>query len=143
MKKITQYYNNTVYDLELKQSNIYDAGLGIFLSINAKPILADTFIGYYEGDWITEDNKRSEYSYYINKHVYIDIDKYNKPYTCMINDAHDSKYKNNIISKIMINDTITRRNYYKYDSNRIVGLFTTSDILPGEELFFDYGDDYW
>jgi len=145
MKQKVKYYNNTIYDLELKQSNIVDAGLGVFLSKNSEIIPKDTFIRYYEGEWLTNDKLKSDYSYYINKHVYIDIDPFNKPYSCMINDAYNSSYENNVMSKPMIEplESITRRNYKKFDVNKIIGLYTTKDICPGDELFFDYGEDYW
>ena len=43
------YFNNTNYNLIIKESNIDNAGLGLFLDINAKPILKNVFLGYYFG----------------------------------------------------------------------------------------------
>ena len=46
------YFNNTQYNLVIKNSQIENAGLGLFLDIKAKPILKNALLGYYFGYWI-------------------------------------------------------------------------------------------
>jgi len=143
-----EYYNNTTYDLEIKTSKIPNSGLGVFLANNALPIEKDCLIGYYEGDWNWDKKNLSEYSYTINKNIYIDILSNNiKPYTCMINDAYDSYYENNIETMLIISneeaEKITRKNLKNYNPKKLIGLYSIRVINPGDELFFSYGDSYW
>jgi SET domain-containing protein len=141
------YFNNTKYNLIIKQSNIDYAGLGLFLDIHAEPILKNVFLGYYFGYWNYDNKKQSNCSYYINKRICIDVNMENRPYTSIMNDAYRTDFTNNIISKIAVDENvlknISKKNCDKYDSNKIIKLYTTKDILPGMELFFDYGENYW
>jgi len=141
------YFNNTDFDLIIKNSNILGAGLGLFLSINTNPILKDTFLGYYNGFWNTDMTKQSNCSYYINKRICIDVTLSNRPYTSIMNDAYRTEFKNNVVSKIAIDNkilaNIRKKNCEEYDPNKIIELFTTQDILPGNELFLEYGESYW
>lgn len=141
------FYNNTSYDLIIKQSNIENAGLGLFLNIHAKPILKGVFLGYYCGYWNYDLKNQSNCSYYINKRICIDVKMENRPYTSIMNDAYRTDFTNNIISKFAIDENtiqnIRKKNCDQYDPNKIIELYTTHDILPGEELLFEYGDSYW
>lgn len=144
LKSVVLYYNNTTYDLEVRLSQIPDSGLGVFTN---QFIEAGTFIGYYEGHWHHNMRTASNYSYYINRRSVIDIDPSNKPYTSMFNDAYRTDFYNNICSKVLLDDsiieTISAKNSYKIDPNKVVGLYATKHIRPGEEMFFEYGDFYW
>jgi hypothetical protein len=147
-KNSTSYYNNTAFDLEVRPSQIVDAGQGLFLNANAPgPIPAGAFIGYYEGVWNCDPKKHSNYSHYINKRVCIDIDFTHQPITSMMNDAYRTDYKNNVISKILVNEpileSIRSKNCDKFDPCRMVGLYALTQINPGQELFFEYGESYW
>jgi len=143
-KKTVKYYNNTFFDLKLAPSQIENSGLGVY---SCQYIPKDSFIGYYEGVWNHLMKTASNYSYYINYRTVIDIDPLNKPYTCMFNDAYRTDFSNNIKSEVLLDDNIIEKisikNSYKIDVNKVVGLYSTKDIYPGEEMFFEYGDFYW
>ena len=138
------YYNNTAYDLELKPSQIEGAGLGVY---SKQFIPAETFLGYYEGHWNHDPKTASNYSYYINSRTLIDIDLTDIPYTAMFNDAFRTEFRNSVASHILVPDEIVQKirakNSHKYDPDKFVGMYTTRDIMPGDEMFFDYGAFYW
>lgn len=146
-KKTINYYNNTPFQLEIKQSNIENAGLGLFLKPNTNAINKNKLIGYYEGFWNYDFKTQSNCSYYINKRICIDIDFKNRPFTSLMNDAYRTRYKNNVEARLLLDnsilETIRAKNCQNYDVNKIVGLYSTLDILPGDELFFEYGESYW
>lgn len=147
MKKCNKYYNNTFFDLEIKESNIEDAGLGLFLKKNANTVFKNKLIGYYEGFWNSDKKKQSNCSFYINKRICIDVDFKNRPYTSVMNDAYRTSFKNNIEARILLDEslieTIRAKNCHNYDANKIIGLYSIRDIQPGDELFFEYGESYW
>jgi hypothetical protein len=144
--------NNTNYDLIVKTSQIENSGRGVFLSENSKiSILENDIIGFYMGEWKINDRNTSNYSFYINEKLVIDIDFSNHsnpiPITAIFNDAIYSDYSNNIFAKILLEEDeikkINKKNCENYDVNKIVGLYASHNIYPGEELFFDYGSYYW
>ena len=141
------YFNNTNYNLIIKQSNIENGGLGLFLNINADPIINGSFLGYYFGFWNYDLKHQSNCSYYINKRICIDVKMENRPYTSIMNDAYRTDFTNNIISKFAIDEntlqTIKKKNCDQYDPNKIIELYASKDIMPGDELFFEYGESYW
>ena len=145
--KSIKYYNNTPFHLEIQQSNIENAGLGLFLQKNTSIIPKNKLIGYYEGFWNYDTKTQSNCSYYINKRICIDIDFQNRPYTSLMNDAFRTRFQNNIMARVLLEpsiiETIRAKNCENYDVNKIVGLYSTRDILPGDELFFEYGEAYW
>jgi len=146
-KILPKYYNNTDFQLEIKQSGIENSGMGLFLDKHANPILKDTFLGYYMGYWNYNMKNQSNCSYYINKRICIDVEKDNRPYTSVMNDAYRTEFKNNIISKIngddIILDNIRKKNCDQFDPTRTIELYVSRDIMPGDELFFEYGESYW
>ena len=141
---VVKFYNNTPYQLEVRESRIENSGLGIY---SLQWIPCGSFIGYYEGFWQHNPKEATNYSYYINSKTMIDIDPLNKPYTSMFNDAFRTEYRNNVASQVLLEpeivNIIRKRNSHKWDSNRAVGLYTTADIYPGDEMYFEYGDFYW
>jgi hypothetical protein len=143
------YYNNTMHPLEVRPSQIVNGGMGVFMSSTAsEPIAAGAFIGFYEGVWNCDAKNQSNYSYYINKRVCIDLSKDNRrPITAMMNDAFRTDFTNNVISKLLVDQTILEsiraKNCDNFNPCRIVGLYATKEIRPGEELFFEYGESYW
>ena len=141
------YFNNTDYNLIIKESKIQNAGLGLFLDTLANPILKNVFLGYYFGYWNYDNTNQSNCSYYINKRICIDVKNNNRPFTSMMNDAYRTDFTNNIISKCKLDENVVlnirKKNCDNYDPNKIIELYTTRDILPGDELFFEYGENYW
>jgi hypothetical protein len=119
----------TEADFEVKTSSIKGAGQGLFAKIRLEP--EDT-IGYYTGEVITEEefhHPERPFSAYVlwvcSNHIIVgEGPKAN--YTRFINHADTP------------NAFLTVSSRWK--SARFEAL---SVIEPGEEIFFDYGEDYW
>ena len=126
-KKSVVYYNNTNFTLEIKKSNIPNAGNGVFALENIKK---DTIIGKYQGELKSNSikNNNLDYSITLNSKYYIDAYKYPRCYIAMINDAFGSKFKNNCQFKKI---------------GKSVYLIAISDIEVESELFASYGHKFW
>lgn len=133
------YWNNTKIILNVEQSNIPNAGNGIFTYQN---IPKETLIGYYDGV-LKKDNGScvGDYSFSLNKSWYVDARTYPRAYIAMINDAHGSKFKNNCEFRLELHDPKTGKK--RKPNERKITLWSLNDIKAGEELFADYGKDYW
>jgi len=133
------YWNNTKLILNVEPSNILNAGNGIF---TYQPINKETLIGYYDGV-LKKDNGKcvGDYSFSLNKTWYVDARTFPRAYIAMINDAHGSKFKNNCEFRLELEDPITGKRRKACD--RKITLWALCDIKSGEELFADYGTDYW
>ena len=119
----------TEHDFEVRTSTIKGAGNGLFAKFAIKE--GDT-IGYYTGEIITEKefhDPHRPFSAYVmwvtRKHIIIgEGPKAN--YTRYIN--HEDEPNAFLV-------TSTRWKTARFEALR--------DIDPGEEIFFDYGEDYW
>jgi SET domain-containing protein len=144
MKKAQKYYNNLLFNLEIRASQIHDSGNGLF---TREYIKKGSFLGYYDGYWSIYKNLQSNYCFYINDKIYIDIDLTNKPYSSIMNDAFRTDFKNNIelvyTHSEKEREKINKKNCSLYDPSRMVRFYSVRDIEPGEELFFSYGESYW
>ena len=115
---------------EVKPSGVFGAGNGLFVK---KDFSAGAHLGYYTGKVLTDKQANSEQ--YVNSlyHVYICKDYWilgegpNSNYTSYIN--HSGKYDNCRL-------VVSRR----WKTARIEAI---REIHAGEELFFNYGDEYW
>jgi len=133
------FWNNTKLILNVEESNIINSGNGIFTYQN---IPKETLIGYYEGLLKEDDGSCvGDYSFSLNKKWYIDARSYPRSYIAMINDAHGSKFKNNCEFRIELEDPITGKKRKPYE--RKITLWSIKNIKAGQELYADYGKDYW
>jgi hypothetical protein len=123
---VPSYYNNSLYQLEIKKSTIECAGLGVFAS---EFIPAKVCIGKYEGVK-KRHNKTGEYYFEINYKVGIDAISYPRCYMAMINDAFNTE---NTINCEFVIDEI----------KEIVEIWSIKNISTESELFISYGRDYW
>ncbi len=143
-KVLEKFHNNLRFQLEVRPSQIPNSGNGL---ITLEFIPAESFLGYYEAVWSLDKKTQSNYSFYINDKITLDIDISNKPYSAMMNDAFRTDFKNNIEAVHLYTETdrakITKKNYLLFDPSKMVGLYALRDIYPGEELFFSYGESYW
>jgi len=132
------YWNNTNLILDVSTSNIPNSGNGIFAYQN---IPKETLIGYYDG-CLTKDNGScvGDYSFSINKNYYIDARNFPRSYIAMINDSHGTKFNNNCEFRMEIYDECGKKLKVK---DRKISLWSIKDIKCGEELYADYGEDYW
>lgn len=119
----------TQNDFEVRPSSIEGAGMGLFTKNSVK---VDDTIGYYTGEVITEEefhDPARPFSAYVmwvtRKHIIVgEGPKAN--YTRYIN--HDDKPNAFLVVS-------TRWKTARFEALR--------DIEAGEEIFFNYGDDYW
>lgn len=125
------YYNNTKFILEVKDSLIPGAGLGLF---TCQDIPADVLIGQYEGTLSNNVEDLTPYSFEVSPRYFIDAHAYPRCYIAMVNDARNSSHHYNCEF---------RMEYYKNINKRKILLYSIRDIKKGSELFANYGDDYW
>jgi SET domain-containing protein len=124
------YYNNSQYKLKIDISTIKNAGNGVFA---LEPIAKNKFIGYYEGDVIFHIHCGSYYIS-INDDCGINAICFPRCYMAMINDTYRTDYKYNC--EFVINENNS-------DYNKKVEIWSISDININDELFIDYGNNYW
>ena len=123
---INKYYHNSSFDLYITISNIHNGGLGIFTrSFIPKDSLIDEYcgelkIGIYGG----------EYYFSITNLIGINALNYPRCYMAMINDSKGSVFYNNTYFKINSTDLV-------------IEVWSIKDINKNEELFIDYGSEYW
>ncbi len=124
-----KYYNNTKFLLEIKESQVPNAGLGLFTK---QKIRKNQLIGTYGGTLIKvkKEEYDPDYSIEINSRYVIDGSKYPRPFTSIINDAINSSFTNNCEFIIDV-------------EKKQAELRATRTIKEGEELFIDYGEEYW
>lgn len=121
-----EYIYNTDFKLEIKKSNIKDAGLGVF---SKEFIQKNTLLGEYIG----EKKHQNDFSYGLYclqlKSEY-SIDAFNYPRTifAMINDSRFSDFTYNC-------------KFITYENKAEV--WAIRDININDELYLNYGDGYW
>jgi len=132
------YWNNTKLILNVENSNIPNSGNGIFTYQN---IPKETLIGYYDGE-LKKDNGScvGDYSFSITNKFYIDARNFPRSYIAMINDCYGSKFKNNCEFRMELYDKNNKKLKIK---DRKISLWSIRNIKCGEELYADYGEDYW
>ena len=126
MSKIQKW---TANDFEIRSSTIEGAGMGLF----ARHAIGEhDTIGYYTGEVITEkefhdpDRPFSAYVMWVTKDHILVGEGPKANYTRYIN--HDDEPNAFLVVS-------SRWKTARFQALR--------DIEPGEEIFFDYGDDYW
>jgi len=116
-------------DFEIRPSTIEGAGLGLFSKVH---IDEEETIGYYTGEVMTEaefhhpDRPFSAYILWVSRNHIIDGVGPKASYTRYINHSDEP-------NAFLI--TSTRWKTARFEALR--------PIAPGEEIFFNYGDDYW
>lgn len=132
------YWNNTKLILNVEESKIKNSGNGIF---TYQFIPKESLIGEYFGQVKKADGSCvGDYSFGLNKDYYVDARYYPRAYIAMINDSHGSTFKNNCefrIEKKSKNGKRLRAKDYK------ISLWAIRNIQVGEELYADYGLEYW
>ena len=126
MPKIQKW---TADDFEIRTSRIEGAGMGLFAR---HAIGEEDTIGYYTGEVITEkefhdpDRPFSAYVMWVTKAHILVGEGPKANYTRYIN--HDDEPNTFLVVSS------------RWKTARIQAL---RDIEPGEEISFDYGEDYW
>ncbi|MCZ2458959.1 MAG: SET domain-containing protein-lysine N-methyltransferase [Chitinophagales bacterium] len=120
--------------LVVKRSSLPGAGKGLFTK---SLIPAGTRIVEYKGRITTwKEVKTSEvennYIFYVNRNHVINAEPYKKALGRYANDARGLK-------KIK---GVRNNSIYAIDKDKVF-IEATRDIFPGEEIFVDYGKDYW
>ena len=129
-KKIRKPVNWTEDDFKVKKSTIPKAGKGLFSKVKIRP---GDCIGHYTGKVLTDAQANLEpyidslYLVWVCKDYWIWGEGPLSNYTRFIN--HDDKKPNA--------ELVTSN---RWKTARIVA---TRKIKRGEEVFFDYGEEYW
>jgi len=136
--------------LQIKYSNIPNAGLGIFTN---RVVKAGTFLCNYMGEIIEDGqtvNQSSEYKFSsnrLNKNFIIDAYDINKSnYTRFINCSSSNEDENVMGIRYASNNTnssvFTTKNGKQIDIEGYIFFFAKRQIEEGEELLYNYGDSY-
>ena len=123
MEETPSYYHTSRFGLEIRNSQIKQAGLGLFTN---ETILENTLIDYYTGR--KQRLQTSNYFFEITTDRGIDAGSYPRCYMAMANDSFNSVYANNCEFRV---------------DNETVSVWSIRKIEAGEELFISYGDTYW
>jgi SET domain-containing protein len=116
-------------DFEVRQSSIPGIGLGLFTKVNLRK---GDHIGYYTGKILTDEQANSNryiesrYLLWVCRDWWIYGEGKEAGYTRYIN--HSSKPNAELVVSV------------RWKTARFKAL---KNIKAGEELFFDYGKDYW
>lgn len=138
--------------LQIKYSNIPNAGLGIFTN---KFVKAGTFLGNYMGEIIEDEQNINSSSEYIfnsnrsNKNFVIDAyDLEKSNYTRFINcSSNNEDKKENVIGRRYVKNNNQSSIFSTHAGKQIdiegyIFFFAKRDIEEGEELLYNYGDSY-
>ena len=120
--------------LVVKKSTLPGAGKGLF---TREFIPKNTIIAEYKGKistWkeVKNDKSTNGYLYYVNRNMVIDARTYIKSKARYANDARGLEKIKGISNNAV---------YIEKDSK--VFIQSKKDIQPGEEIFVDYGREYW
>jgi uncharacterized protein len=120
-------FNDTKFNLQVKDSLIESAGLGVFTS---EFIPKGTIIGKYTGKirHSSEKFKNTDYCLSVSGKICIDAIEYPRSYMAMLNDAFKSPFSNNCIFK---------------KSGKTMLVVANTDLDVGDELLVSYGPGYW
>jgi hypothetical protein len=125
VEEIPSYYHTSSFNLEIKDSQIKQAGLGLFTK---DTISENTLIDNYNGN--KQRLPTSKYFFHITDDVGIDAGSYPRCYMGMLNDSFNSNFKNNCEFRVD-------------EEKQTVSVWSLRQIEAGEELFISYGDTYW
>lgn len=120
--------------LEVKESQIPNAGLGLFTKVDIKK---GEFIVEYKGKittWKAADHMDGDnpFLFYVNEDHVIDASK---------NKKSVAKYANDAKGLTKIKGFTNNAEFYEEDLK--VFILATKNIKAGMEIFVDYGPDYW
>lgn len=143
------YYHNSTYNLEIKKSQIPNAGLGVY---TRSFIPAETLIDEYAGELRDHGGL---YALQIMPGLFVDAFVWPRPYMGIINDCSfvAPVYKRKKGRRIDITpdayydergDKLIVNCYFKVCAKEKKGyVYSLVDIAEGQELFVSYGKDYW
>jgi len=144
------FFHTSKFDIYLKESSIPNAGFGVFTK---DFIPKGAMIDEYVGDVFMDMSVFSAYAFSVSEKVTIDAYALPRCYMAMLNDAsHMSKQKVKKGKKTVSimpefysdkNGVILANNCEFLVKHNRVFVLASRDIMPEEELFIDYGEDYW
>lgn len=116
------FFNNGLFELEIRESQIPNAGLGVYTK---EFIKKGELIGEYTGSKI---DSNGAYSYILDNGKCIDASSFPRCYSAMINDSIGS---------------IHFQNCEFVEKNNKVFVYAKTNIPENYELFISYGIDFW
>lgn len=140
--KYLDLYHNSSFNLFIKNSNLINAGYGVFTH---DFIPKDSFIDYYTGD-IYDYVTGGTYYFQINQKYGIDAFNLPRCYMAMLNDADFNLY---LIGKrkrkrIPIINPYSNNCEFRVNEDELqVMIYSKEDREIDSELFISYGTDYW
>jgi uncharacterized protein len=122
------------HSLVVKRSKLPGAGKGLFTKTF---IPKHTLIAEYKGrltTWkeVNGDHGSNGYLYYVNRKLVIDAMPYKKS---------KARYANDAKGRMKVKGIVNNATYVEKDSR--VFIQSKKDIAPGEEIFVEYGPEYW
>ena len=121
------YHNDLSHRCTIKKSLVPRAGLGVFANI---AIPANRCIGYFSGRLKHADHVQgTDYCICIDDRVR-DGFAFPRGYSAMVNDARGTSFSYNL-------------EFVRIEKKYKIALYTICDIKKGDELYVDYGDEYW
>ena len=124
--------------VRIGESKIPNAGMGLFLLEDAKK---GDFVARYSGeviDKLTNEASKSNYRVKISNNMYLDAARAHHFEGRYINDGVRAGKAANVRLAAGY-----RTNECSITGFRWIRIFATRNIKAGEELYLDYGDDYW
>jgi len=134
-----QLYHKSSFNLFIDKSKIQGAGFGIYTK---SLIPKDTYIDDYYGE-IIESFYGGEYCFAITDKLIINAIKTPRCYMAMLNDASYKPISKRKLSKFVTHEYKNNCYFVTDIENKRVKVYSSIDILPNNELFISYGDDYW
>lgn len=121
--------------LMVKKSSIPKAGMGLYAK---QDIPKGTKLGYYAGVYLNEEQynklRNQDYVWYVKKNLYVDAYPCKKALLRYINSFMSSKQRIRMKKQF---------NVEPYTYNGKLWYRTIKNVKAGDELFIDYGDEYW
>jgi uncharacterized protein len=136
-RKSNEYFHHSPFRLKIDKSNIQEAGLGVF-TLDFIP--ENTIIDEYVGNVIETMTPKYNRYYYELQSIDLEanipsigIDAMGLP-RCFMAMLNDATFETNFETNCEFDENVETKKVY---------VASIRDIEPGEELFIEYGENYW
>jgi len=122
--------------LEVRKSTIPKAGLGLFAR---RSFRKGELVGYFKGELISDrkaSSLKSPHQFYL-----IDLGKDNN--LDVYESASLAKFANDAEGLVKVRSRKNNSTIYACSNQQMAFISATQDIEANEEIFLEYGKDYW